>query len=168
MKQLIRNNTFETNSSSMHAISVMQHMNPDDLNELNYHIEFGEYGWEHMEYNTPYEILTYLWTLAHCGDVHKCKDYQTRIKEWCPNCTFKEAKIKQYEFGNRHEYFDIDGYIDHSGDYDSDAIFKDKERFADIVLGGIIRTDNDNCYDYEETERWLEPHAAIITFYKGN
>lgn len=168
MRQIIRNCTFETNSSSMHSISIMNYVNPDELNELNYHIEFGDYGWEHVEYDEPFDILTYLYTLAHCGDIDKCREHIAKIKEWCPNCSFKEAEIEHSNFGKGYDYFAIDGYVDHSGDYDRDEIFKDKERFANIVLGGLIRTSNDNCDDYDDLMSWLTPKDAKLVIHKGN
>ena len=162
MKQIIRNKTFETNSSSMHSISIMGYGDLTKLSELNYNIEFGEFGWEHNEHNDTYTILTYLWTLVNDVGVKRGKQYKELMKEWCPNCNFTEAEEKDY---SGELYYDCPGWIDHGGCYDLDEIFSDITRFADIVLTGIIRTTNDNS-EYEEN--WLEPTGARYTIYKGN
>lgn len=168
MRQLVRQCTFETNSSSMHSIVIMRNMHPDNLNDLCYTIDVGEYGWETDEYTGPIAVLEYLWTLANSIDVDKGIECQNRMKEWCPNCTFVEYPVNTFEDGEK--YFDCPGYIDHGRDYSCyiDEIFKDKEIFASIVLGGLIRTTNDNSdYPFDNPE-WLEPENAIKIFYKGN
>ena len=63
MKISIRKNVFETNSSSVHAISVTS--KPARTEYLKYHsIEFntGEFGWEHCTYYDATTKASYLWT----------------------------------------------------------------------------------------------------------
>ncbi len=72
MKQ-IRNNIFETNSSSTHSVSLTN-MSSDILNfeqldsyvdqaDHYIHIEFGEFGWGYDEYVDAYMKLQYLLTM---------------------------------------------------------------------------------------------------------
>ena len=67
MKQ-IRRSVFETNSSSMHSLTVKGDFNYDNslsafIGYDNYlHITFGQFGWEWEEYNDAYTKLQYLLT----------------------------------------------------------------------------------------------------------
>ena len=167
MKQSIRNQVFETNSSSIHSLSIMNYSASEyDLDKLTYDIDVGEFGWEHDEYCDPETILTYLWTLANtCYDFEKAKEYKERLKEWCPNVHFIDYPVDEY---NGDKYFDCHGYVDHGNDYELDKIFESKQRVADLVFNGLIRTTNDNSYDGDEIDEWVEPKDAKITFWKGN
>ena len=82
MKQQIRRGVFETNSSSVHTISLYngesKYASPDFLEFVdyfydeddNYHkgpfvqIPLGDFGWDIMEYNNPNDKLSYLMTFA--------------------------------------------------------------------------------------------------------
>ena len=58
MKQIIRNQTFETNSSSMHSLCLLNTNNRShDIKDIS--VDFGEYGWGYDELTTPYEILSH-------------------------------------------------------------------------------------------------------------
>lgn len=168
MKQSIRNQVFETNSSSVHSLSIMNYGADEyDLDALKCTIEASEFGWEHDEYYGPVDVLTYLWTLANtCYDFEKAKEYKERLKEWCPNVSFIDYPVIEYEFDKGHKGFDCPGYVDHGNNYELDKIFESKQRVADLVFNGLIRTTNDNSYD--NVGEWVEPEGAKITFYKGN
>ena len=64
MKKVIRKGTFETNSSSTHAICICT--DKKLLEEMEYpeHLYFGigEHGWEYERLNTPKEKANYLYT----------------------------------------------------------------------------------------------------------
>lgn len=63
MKKQIRKSIFETNSSSMHAITVTS--KPGKTEYLKYHsIDFhtGEFGWDHTIYCDTQAKASYLWT----------------------------------------------------------------------------------------------------------
>ena len=64
MKQQIRKNIFETNSSSMHAI-VVTNSKPDteDFKYRTLEFKVGEFGWEHIRYYDPDAKASYLWTI---------------------------------------------------------------------------------------------------------
>lgn len=66
MKQKIRKNTFETNSSSVHSLTYsLNELRSDKLkiNENNkIEIDYGQFGSEYKLYNSQYDKLSYLIT----------------------------------------------------------------------------------------------------------
>lgn len=72
MKQ-IRNNIFETNSSSTHSVSLHNSSKPENLiydleayvdpADHYIHVPFGEFGWGYDEYEDSYNKLQYLLTM---------------------------------------------------------------------------------------------------------
>lgn len=94
------------------------------------------------------------------------EEYKERLKEWCPNVHFIDYPVVKSEFGD--EYFDCPSYVDHGNAYELDKIFESKQRVADLVFNGLIRTTNDNSYNGDEIDEWIEPKDAKITFWKGN
>ena len=185
MKQTIRTNTFETNSSSLHTLTVSKmDANPESLNDLDFNVYFGSFGWEKESYTNPVAIVQYLWTLVHYAGVNN--KYMKLMKEWLPNCNFIEPESLRIEHDNDGEFYDMDyadGYIDHAHDWlDSvyncytnktigsapiDEIFSSKEMFANLVLNGRLATWNDND-DTNADPEFLEPKNAVEVFYKGN
>lgn len=61
MRLSIREGTFETNSSSVHAIVINKKRMPEVTDSIT-QVRSGEYGWETEEYRTPYDKINYLWT----------------------------------------------------------------------------------------------------------
>ena len=61
MKQVIRNNVFETNSSSMHSLSIR---GKDNIFCPAYPLDgtFGEFGWGNETYSDYNDRLSYLLT----------------------------------------------------------------------------------------------------------
>lgn len=151
MKQTIRKGVFETNSSSIHTLTIFKDDDRDYIKLLedfdSYHIsiETGEYGWEWDTLNTPIEILSYLYTYA-CS-LGKDNEYVIKLKEMLPNTNFIEPNYTSYSDTDR-QYLE-DGYIDHYEDFynELDFIFNDKEELARCMFNGEIRTGNDNSYD---------------------
>lgn len=161
MKQVIRFNTFETNSSSIHSISIfyssinhLQQLEAFDM-ECN-DIITGKFRWEFKVYRNPIDILSYLYTyLCELNN----KNLINKLKEYLPNTHFIEPI---YVNG----YLDIDsGYIDHYDSFDNNIldIFESKEKLADCMFSGEIRTANDNS----DTEGFFND-SAFITIYKYN
>lgn len=137
MKQ-IRNNVFETNSSSTHSIAI-SHKNSYYYGEncleryLDYdnkiHVEFGEFGWEVEHYSLPYEKLQYIVTMlaetegSNISNINELFDtdgfklINDAVAEYC-RCDGiwidSNMKIDCYVWdGKTHTYLDHDGYIDH-------------------------------------------------------
>ena len=63
----VRQNLFETNSSSVHAICIAKDNNyyiPKSL-----HFAFGEFGWETEVLTNPESLASYLYTAIYvCGE----------------------------------------------------------------------------------------------------
>ena len=184
MKQTTRVNTFETNSSSLHTLTITDDkVDPAMLDTLRFKIGLGEYGWEKAEYTTVVPILQYLWTMVHYGDIDN--KYIQLMKEWLPNCTFDEDIPQAHD--NEGYWYDLyhkDAYIDHGGDWfypetdwETDEqiapaaieeIFSSKQMFANVVLGSRLATWNDNDPAIETDDEFLSPKDAIKVFFKGN
>ena len=69
----VRRNTFETNSSSSHSLTLIEdgYYTYDIEGEADYDnntlvISLGEYGWEWVTYDTPIDRLRYLLTNLAC------------------------------------------------------------------------------------------------------
>lgn len=63
MKKQVRKNIFETNSSSMHAITVTSQphrIKYPDMEQIEFHT--GEFGWSHIVYCDTHSKASYLWT----------------------------------------------------------------------------------------------------------
>ncbi len=171
MKRVKRAGVFETNSSSMHSVSVRK-SNPyfdydlevDDYDDY-VHSRFGEYGWEIESYWEPYEKLSYALTMVAETEQYKSEEefYKTKgfqdinnlIKEKC-NCEGVIIDCPGFELhtydwlGELRTYMDHNGYIDHQSTED----YKSLEDFLndwDVSLEEfifntevILHTDNDN------------------------
>lgn len=149
----IRRNVFETNSSSVHSISINSKYVPDydpfleedridgivvDDYENRVLCHFGEFGWEEVTYTTEMSKLSYLLTMAAMTEGDNIKSVEEFFKrpgyklldqmiaEHC-NCDGIEIvdpmEINVYD-GKPYLY--IEGYIDHqSCEYDSLEDFLD-------------------------------------------
>ena len=146
MKKQIRRGVFETNSSSLHSLSIhrMGIYTPikyddiqDDDNML--HIKFGEFGWEYEKYSDSYHKLQYALTMvletdargAVCADdfynTEGFKEINELIKEKF-NCDgiviedrFETNSYYRATWDDEYVYLSCDGYIDHQSceDYSS-------------------------------------------------
>lgn len=163
----IRNNVFETNSSSSHSlcIGVNNELSPsylliDDVDNC-IHIEFGEFGWGYETITNQYDKLSYLVTMLVETEGNSCKSMidlrntegfqsiEKVIKEYC-ECDGLIIDSDVHPATWNENYLDHDGYIDHQSceDYHTLQDFLDNlgitvEQFifnSDIKL--II--DNDN------------------------
>ena len=78
MKRIIRKGTFETNSSSTHAIAICK--DRDNIvvpSELYFGFEY--HGWENETLDTPEEKANYLHTAI--AELHSKKEYQEIIND---------------------------------------------------------------------------------------
>lgn len=62
MKLQIRSNIFETNSSSVHAITVSKNKLQIDPFYINCDFRVGNFGWNHVKYFNFKDKASYLWT----------------------------------------------------------------------------------------------------------
>lgn len=160
----IRNNVFETNSSSSHSISFSSRdsslkencMLIDDDGYI--HAKFGEFGWEIKDYYDQANKLSYLLTMAAALNGiyvynYFCEDgeQEDAINEFIETEDFKKIsdEIAGYAHCNGIVMDYSKGYIDHQS-YENyinldDFLDWNNTNILDFVFGNVIvHTDNDN------------------------
>lgn len=178
----IRNNTFETNSSSTHSITVPRKIVADNLpiTAISIVVGIGEFGWEYETYNTPQDILSYLFTAICSNYKQDWRKYTLIIDDVLARynvnikITWEEPKfdITYDEYGNIKYYYLDNGYIDHGYELMGwlDDIFNDEELLVQTILFGVIETGNDNdCWEdecYSSTTAFDD--TTTYFYYKGN
>ena len=132
MKRQIRRNVFETNSSSMHSLSICKQgcngfLSVDE--ETNKVItNFGEFGWGYEKYYSASKKLSYLVTMLvethnECKSMEELcetedfKNINSVVAEHC-DCDGifidEEVGVKSYTWnGKEYSYFEHEGYVDH-------------------------------------------------------
>lgn len=189
----IRNNVFETNSSSTHSIAIPK--NCSEINNISFYI--GEFGWEWGEAdpadyfytaiyatsNTASEVAEKLEKLTDILDAHDIKYH------------FGEAKTHIWNSDNGIDYISLDnGYIDHGGELRAfvDELLNDGDKLIRFLSAGLVFTGNDNCdieqrgfverdtkyfedYDWRtkitseiENSYYMENHNNYEWYWKGN
>ena len=104
MKRVIRYNTFETNSSSIHCLTVLKDIKIDD-EVFNVKCKILPYTNDEIndpkEFKTINEKLRYLWTLRCKGQEHyveseKIDEFTSMLKSIVPNVEFCEIEDPAY------------------------------------------------------------------------
>lgn len=187
MKIQIRRGVFETNSSSVHTLTITKNSNnlkfPKKLI-----FDSGDYGWEHVCLTTPEEKASYLWESIKCilpdnenknlVEYNKALDSITEILKSVGvkavfkynNPKYKESKYGgYYKFYNKEGYED-DGYVDHA--YGLITFVKevcfDKNKLLGFLFSenSYIETGNDN-EDNDFPSEDYETENCIV-YVKGN
>lgn len=149
MKRQIRQDCFETNSSSTHAICISK---GDYCPRNHIDFKFGEFGWEMAEYYSLENKASYLIT-AIFSDVAENVDknlgkLKAILDKHDISYSIQEAKIKTYDYGGEViKYYSIDGDIDHGDDAGEfiEAVLSDEDRLFRYLFGeSMIITGNDN------------------------
>ena len=186
MKRQIRKNTFETNSSSTHAICITKV--DVDKSSLPNHVTFthGEFGLEVDEHSDLWSKASYLYQAICdcCYDKEDDKEEMLNriadvLNEYGISCNFEPDKDKKWG----------DGYIDNG--YETidfvKAVLEDSDKLIRYLFGdSFVVTGNDNGDGYrdrmyvnegEEVTRWgtytryggLKPEFNDYEIYeKGN
>ena len=166
----IRKNTFETNSSSTHSITVARKNVAIPVTEQNIFVEIGEFGWEFKTYDTPQEVLSYLYTAICCNYKQDYKKYTDKIDKVLAENTktkveWQEPKFDEYGYLN-------DGYIDHGYELAEwlETLFENEELLLRTIFFGVVETgnDNDGCEDEMYCGQGWFNNAVEDVFYKGN
>ena len=148
MKRKIRRGTFETNSSSTHAICITK---SDMKNcDLPKHVTFthGEFGWEDDEYSGVWKKASYLYQAIYDrNEGDNLKEYLDKITKLLSEkgitCDFESDSNK--EWGN--------GYIDHSEDAGEfiSYVLKNSDNLVKYLFGdSFIITGNDNSDEFKD------------------
>ena len=155
MKRQIRRGTFETNSSSTHAICITK----EGYEKSNYiEFEFGEFGWEVETYCDTYSKSSYLITAIFSGKKEKADERLKKLKEILDDNGIRYSiptpEIKSWEYDGKTEYYyDFDGYVDHSSETEEfvNAVLEDSDKLMRYLFGdSMIITGNDNGDSFDE------------------
>lgn len=176
----IRNNTFETNSSSVHSICISKEK-PKNVPK-NIVMSFGWYGWG----NDEVDAKDYLWTAILLLKSYEYKNNRCSYKklpdiEEYIRSALSEYGVEHVEFvyprvfrkdshGNIEEWDyepDIDHYTE-TGEFVR-ACLKDKDLLARTILSdSVVYTGNDNqdgkdmsCYCADEYIYDLDFHKMV-------
>ena len=164
MKQ-IRKNTFETNSSSTHSVSICNKVEPQkydttldyDPGDNKVHCRFGEFGWEQDAFRDAQTKLNYLVTMIAQfeGLSIWCSapwDEYTLNERLMESEDFQKLNdIIEYEYRCRLWVDSSQGYIDHQS-YEYYNCIQDFlndwgiDSMEDFIFNSkvILHTDNDN------------------------
>lgn len=157
MKRQVRRGVFETNSSSTHAICITKsEYRPNSFTHIDF--ETGEFGWENDEYDSLYSKASYLITAILGFDKDKADENLQKLKNILDNnnieYTLPKLKVDSWEFGGETRYYyDIDGYIDHSGeteDFVNDVLSDSDKLFRYLFGNSVIITGNDNSDGFND------------------
>ena len=189
MKIQIRKSVFETNSSSVHTLTITKNSNnlkfPKKLI-----FDSGDYGWEHSCLNTPEEKASYLWegiksvfpNDANFGIVEHNKFVNSIthiLKSVGVKAVFKynNPKYIKSKFGDYYyyEFYDKegnedDGWVDHCDELITflyDVCF-DKTKLLNYLFSteSFIKTGNDNeDEDYPDEDYETKDYSIYV---KGN
>lgn len=182
MKIQVRSNIFETNSSSVHAITVTKDKPDYYLNYTLCHFEVGEFGWEHRTYYDFQDKASYLWTCIVNLFV-SYSDSGSRFNK--QNLTYRRYKkaIKQalINIGVRNDPFAISfqeefdknevgylkiGFVDHApGKEFIESLVFNEDRLIRFLFNdkSNITTWNDNSWylsSEEEAEAEADPYPV--------
>lgn len=141
MKKQIRRGVFETNSSSVHSISISKE--PATIGKSIY-FGIGEFGWE----DGVASPAAYLYTAILCQDDYE--DYLDKLKEFLDknHIQYGFEKPKWCEY-NGVMYLD-EGHIDHGDELREflDAVLNDDDMLTRYLFGDShVYTGNDNQDD---------------------
>lgn len=146
----IRRGVFETNSSSMHSISICWDGNNTELlhpvdGVLD--VQFDEFGWEQEEYNDVHTKLSYLLTYIFSGcDAIECGEDRDEYKQLM-RVLSKYCGVECLNYLNCNEvnYWQF-GYIDHQSMDVPEECFESDDKLINFLFnpGSILITDNDN------------------------
>jgi hypothetical protein len=138
----VRHNTFETNSSSSHSLTISgKVIRPSKLKDTNtYTIYGGEYGWGYETYSDPVSKISYT-------AVEALSTNNETLKDWLEEIIKEMYKVDDvvYEFstdynGPNHSYIDHQSYGTVA---DSVSSKDDLEHFL-FGDNSVLTIDNDN------------------------
>lgn len=158
----IRNGVFETNSSSVHVISIQKDP-PKNIFPLR--ISRKYYGWGLEFLDTPEERASYFYTaLCNCGE---------ELHEPVHDARLKMTNLLPEDIRYDCKFEDGECYIDHCDEllpWVQDLV-DDNEKFLRFIFGddSYIRTGNDNIdyEDYEYPDEGIQDDGSEV-FIKGN
>lgn len=142
MKQAIRRGVFETNSSSVHAITIKKKTTKTFPESIIF--KMGEFSWEIEYYDDPITKASYIYTaLIGLYSESAVKEITDRWK------TLLASHGVEAEFVVPTRGWFADGFIDHGDDLDNllNMLVESDELFLCYLFGAgsSVMTGNDNC-----------------------
>lgn len=142
MKRQIRRNVFETNSSSMHSISIIgsdrENLDLPADEDGKLVMQYGEYAWDYERLSTPRQKIQYLLTAFGQDDEGSVqKDIIEVVKEYTGvDLIVEDLDDKYYP----------KGYIDHQSLGVAGEHIGSKKALKDFIFNDkyAITIDNDN------------------------
>lgn len=169
--KIIRNKTFETNSSSTHAITIPR--NNNDISKLP-RIYFGisDFGWEYAKY----DLKDYIWTAICDCYPNDYEEYKNKLIELLTPY-YEVIEFQEPEFDESYDdegnlkwrYLSTScGYVDHCDELKEflEDILNNENLLLDALRCGYVDTGNDNC-DIEVGCITNDGYDCY-TYYKGN
>lgn len=166
MKINIRSNIFETNSSSVHTITISNN-SPQRIDNYIF-FDRGEYGWEWEIYNSCQDKANYLYEcmidLFYYNNLleEKCNRIREELALYNVDCDFAEVNgINQY-----------DGYVDHGSQNKNlvNYLLNKPDKLINYLFNdtSYIATGNDNVDSTYYTWEKSKPTNNEIQFFKWN
>lgn len=170
---LVKNNTFETNSSSIHSIVIPRNVNSYP-NGDTFTFTPGNYGCEFAQYN----FANYLYTAIICFDEYGegvSRNYWEEklsniLNTYYKNIVFEEPL--KWSLGD-DVYYECG--IDHMDEMKDllDTLDKDDELLLNSLMAGVVYTGNDNIYEDEDIFREAiskceNDEENYFVYHKGN
>ena len=166
MKTNIRSNVFETNSSSVHTITI-SNTSPQGIDNYIF-FDRGEYGWEWEIYNSSQDKANYLYECMidlfyHNNSLEeKCNRIREELASYKVDCDFAEV--------NGDNIFD--GYVDHGSQNEElvNYLLDNPDKLIDYLFNdtSYIATGNDNVDSMYCTWENSKPTNNEIQFIKWN
>ena len=138
----VRHNTFETNSSSSHSLTIGGSVvRPSKLKDTNtYTIHGGEYGWGYETYSDPAFKISYT-------AVEALSTNNEFLKDWLEDIIKEMYGVDEVVFDFSLDYDGKDwSYIDHQSRGTVADSVSSKEELKQFLFGdnSILTIDNDN------------------------
>lgn len=156
----IRNNFFETNSSSVHVLVI-----PKDTNihiPTKIYLHRGKYGWE-----TDDVIDTIDYFYQACVD--RGQEEVMKFIEYLKRKGVEEIHYKELDYSHEENTWQTSGWIDHSNEIPLDEFFNNESLLDRFLFGegSFVRTGNDNGRDECPDENDFDS-SIYDTIEKGN
>lgn len=173
MKTVVRRSVFETNSSSVHTLSIIKNPEHFEIPEQVTIDTSAYFGWGRELFTDLNSKLSYIWLAIDDFWYFRDMPYEETLKkrEELHN-TFKQ---KLLECGVKEiNVIDSDSVtfngVDHGDEAEEfiEAIFSDMDLFKNFLFDSksYIYTTNDNEEDYDKLE--MQNNEPSTTFYKYN
>lgn len=158
----VRNNVFETNSSSVHAMVITNaKVRPD----TNVFFGFGDYGWENQTYHETKDKAAYFYTAAvslYGNEINQ--KIEDLLSPYGIKCKFAIPVFSRRGLES--------GYIDHEHEaYDFvDALLSDADLLIRYLFSedSFVVTSNDNEWDDNYIRNATNVNYEHVQFEKGN